>query len=128
MLGSGMRVAVPITLTDSEREKLSRLRSSRATPYRLQERATIVLLAAEGLDNTEIAGELGQNRGKVGRWRKRYAEKGLAGIEKDKCLASCRWVQKILGEGAIQAFCDFPAGYDDLSAAWADRTRLCSWP
>lgn len=79
-----MRVAPTVSLGDSEREKLCRLRSSRSTPYRLRERAAVVLLAAQGLNNTQIAAELGQDRGKVGRWRKRYAEKGLAGIEKDK--------------------------------------------
>jgi len=44
----------------------------------------MILLAAEGLDNTDIATRLEQDRGKVGRWRKRYAEMGWAGIEKDK--------------------------------------------
>ena len=44
----------------------------------------MILLAAEGLDNIDIATRLGQDRGKVGRWRIRYAEMGLAGIEKDK--------------------------------------------
>jgi len=46
-------------------------------------RARIVLLAAEGKDNKTIATELGTDRMLVGRWRKRYAEQGLVGIEKD---------------------------------------------
>jgi transposase len=49
----------------------------------LAERARIVLLAAEGLDNQEIANLMGISRQKVGRWRTRYAEEDFPGIEKD---------------------------------------------
>jgi transposase len=49
----------------------------------LVRRAQIVLLAAEGKENNVIAEELGVERTIVGRWRKRFAELGLAGIEKD---------------------------------------------
>jgi len=44
----------------------------------------MVLLAAQGVENREIAKVLQQDPGKVGRWRKRYAQQGLAGILKDK--------------------------------------------
>lgn len=50
---------------------------------RLAERAAIVLYAADGLENQEIAQRMGISRYKVSRWRQRYAEGGLAGIEKD---------------------------------------------
>ncbi len=43
----------------------------------------IVLAAAEGKDNHMIAEALGTDRLLVGKWRKRFAEQGLAGIEKD---------------------------------------------
>jgi transposase len=46
-------------------------------------RAKIVLLAAEGKQNKEIAEELNTDRLLVGKWRNRFAKKGLAGIEKD---------------------------------------------
>ncbi len=74
-----------IVLSDAERLKLVvRASRGRSATQRLKERARIILLAAEGLENKEIAVRLGQDPGKVGRWRKRYAEQGLAGIEKDK--------------------------------------------
>ena len=79
-----MRVAPTIVLSDSERLKLVRASKGRGSSQRLKERAQIILLAAEGLENKEIAVRLGQDPGKVGRWRKRYAEYGFAGIEKDK--------------------------------------------
>ena len=44
----------------------------------------MILLAADGLENQEIARRLKQEPGKVGRWRQRYARQGLAGILKDK--------------------------------------------
>jgi transposase len=46
-------------------------------------RARIVLAAAEGKDNQTIAEALKTDRLLVGKWRKRFAEKGLEGIEKD---------------------------------------------
>ena len=36
-----------------------------------------------GHDNTQIAEELGVGRVQVGRWRARYAQEGMAGIERD---------------------------------------------
>jgi transposase len=49
----------------------------------LAQRAQIVLLAAEGLQNKVIATELGVGRRTVARWRNRFADQRLAGIEKD---------------------------------------------
>ena len=50
---------------------------------RLAERAKIVLLADDGLENQQIAAKLGISCPKASRWRGRYARLGLAGIEKD---------------------------------------------
>jgi transposase len=47
------------------------------------QRAQIVLRAADGQRNQQIAAELGLDPGLVGRWRSRFAVQGLAGIEKD---------------------------------------------
>jgi len=78
-----MREAVAIKLSDSERQCLEQLRRGRRVPVRLAERAAIVLLAADGLENQDIAAQLGITRQKAGRWRSRYSAWGLAGIEKD---------------------------------------------
>jgi transposase len=78
-----MRVAKAITLTDEERDALTRWARGRSTPARLVLRARIVLAAAEGHENQEIAAELGCTRRTVGTWRNRFAEHRLAGIEKD---------------------------------------------
>jgi len=78
-----MRVAVSISLTKDERATLQRWARGRSTPARLVLRAKIVLRAADGKLNEEIAAELDTYPNVVGRWRKRFAQQGLAGIEKD---------------------------------------------
>ena len=78
-----MKKAPEITLTDQERLTLTRWSHGRSTPVRLMQRAKIVLLAAEGKMNKDIAGELGINPNTVVRWRSRFAHRGVAGIEKD---------------------------------------------
>jgi transposase len=50
-------------------------------PYREVVRAKIVLMAAEGLDNDQIAARLDTRREIVSKWRKRFFEDGLAGLE-----------------------------------------------
>lgn len=78
-----MRVAPVIVLDEKQREVLTRLARGRRTPVRLAMRARIVLLAADGLDNHEIAEHVGLGRVAVGRWRSRFSEGGLSAIEKD---------------------------------------------
>lgn len=78
-----MRAAPTIVLTSRERQKLEALSRSRSVARRLQERCAIILLAADGLENKVIAQRLGEDPGKVGRWRSRYSKHGLAGIERD---------------------------------------------
>ena len=78
-----MRIAPEIVLSEEERSELSKLTSSRLTSVRLNQRARIVLLAAEGLQNRQIAERLDIGRIQVARWRGRYAQMRLAGIERD---------------------------------------------
>jgi transposase len=78
-----MRRAVEIVLTNEEQIALTKLAKGRRTPVRLAERSRIVLLAAQGLENREIAEQVGVARGTVGTWRNRFAKSRLTGIEKD---------------------------------------------
>lgn len=78
-----MRRACEVTPTDEDRTILERWSRSRSTEARLVERARIVLLAAEGRENKDIAIELGITRATVARWRHRFAARGIAGIQKD---------------------------------------------
>jgi transposase len=78
-----MRVAPEIVLTSEERAELMKLVRSSLTSVRLAQRARIVLLAAQGLQSKAIAAQLAVGRVQVSRWRERYAELRLAGIERD---------------------------------------------
>jgi len=78
-----MRIAPEIVLTEKERSELTKLTRSKRTSVRLALRARIVLLAADGLHNKEIAARLAIRRVQVARWRQRYTEKQLTGIECD---------------------------------------------
>jgi transposase len=78
-----MRTARQIELLDVERVTLTKWSRGRSTPARVVLRAKIVLLAAEGRTNQEIAQALGTSRKTVGLWRTRFAEQRLAGIQKD---------------------------------------------
>src|SRR5450631_2925081 len=80
---SRVRVAPEIVLSDEEREVLDDLIRSKLTSVRLALRARIVLLAAQGLQNKDIALALDVGRIQASRWRERYLESGLEGIERD---------------------------------------------
>lgn len=69
-----------ITLSDADRAELRRRARCYTLPHAEVVRAKIVLLAAEGLENTLIAGRLDVHVGVVSRWRKRFAEEGLGGL------------------------------------------------
>ena len=61
-----MRVAPKIMLTTEEEKTLTRLSRSNTASVRVARRAQIVLLAAAGLDNKEIAAKLNVGRVQVG--------------------------------------------------------------
>ncbi len=69
-----------VTLTASQRRVLEgRVRRPTAQQRELV-RARIVLAAADGQQNTQIAGRLGVAVNTVSKWRKRFVEAGLAGL------------------------------------------------
>jgi len=80
----GLRVALNIVLSEEEQSELTQLVRSKLTSVRLAQRARIVLLAAEGNQNTVIAAQLSLGRVQVARWRERYAQHRLAGIERGR--------------------------------------------
>ena len=74
------RPLAPLTLSEPEREELQAIMRSRSQPQSLATRARIVLMAAEGESNTDIAERLGLSKPTVGIWRKRYVTQRLAGL------------------------------------------------
>jgi transposase len=70
-----------IQLTTEERTFLEQQARRYTLPYRDVMRAKIVLLAAQGHGNDEIAARLDSRREIVSKWRKRFFEERLAGLE-----------------------------------------------
>ncbi|MBX2813754.1 MAG: IS630 family transposase [Myxococcales bacterium] len=79
-----MRIAKSITLTSEERKHLQAWSRGSTTAYRLVLRARMILLAAEGKENKEIAAQLGCNVKTVGQWRNRFIEEGVESLKRDR--------------------------------------------
>ncbi len=78
-----MRVAQPIVLKEEVRRKLEQQARGRSTAARVVMRSRIVLLAADGLQNKQIAENLKVAPRMVGLWRGRFLELGVEGLLKD---------------------------------------------
>lgn len=70
-----------IHLTAEQRHALASKAAKYASPYRDVVRAKIILYAGQGLSNEEIALRLSLPRQVVSKWRKRFYQEGLAGLE-----------------------------------------------
>jgi transposase len=69
--------AAPLSITDGQREVLAALLRSQTAPVRQVRRAEALLLAADGVSNTEIAERCDATRATVLAWRKHFEEHGL---------------------------------------------------
>lgn len=70
----------PLTITDDEREVLERWSRRPKSPHSIAQRARIVVLAADGLSNKDVAERVGVNPATVVKWRKRFLERRLDGL------------------------------------------------
>ena len=78
-----MRVAQPIVLEADVRQKLEQQARGRSTAARVVLRSRIVLLAADGLQNKQIAATLNVAPRMVTLWRGRFLKQSIAGLLKD---------------------------------------------
>jgi transposase len=74
------RSATTVELSPGQRQELERLSHTPSTANQLAQRARIVLRAAEGASNRQIAAELGLSLPTVGQWRTAFAAKGTGGL------------------------------------------------
>ena len=75
------RSSDPIELSRDERCELEAIAARLTAPFRLVQRARIVLYAAQGLTNVEIAGRLDTAPEVVAKWRRRFRLERLEGLE-----------------------------------------------
>jgi transposase len=78
-----MRIAAPVELSPEQRTALESMARQRSLPLRVVERARVVLLAADGLENKQIARRLHSTQEKAARWRKRFLAGGITALQKD---------------------------------------------
>src|SRR6476646_10518725 len=76
-----MPAAIPIEVTASQQRKLKRIVKAKTSSQRDVFRARIILGLAQGLSHDEIAKEQSVSLLAIGRWRKRWAAKGLEGLQ-----------------------------------------------
>jgi len=70
-----------VTLSGEERRALEATSRSYTLPYYQVVRAQMVLLAADGMANDEIARRLNTSREVVSKWRKRFVQERAAGLD-----------------------------------------------
>src|SRR2546430_15679456 len=76
------KLALPVTLTEPDQAQLQEWVRAQYTPQQVVLRARIVLCAAQGMQDLEIANELSVNRHTAGLWRRRFRPESLgAGLE-----------------------------------------------
>lgn len=77
----GRRSPFVVVLSSEDRALLEERARSRIVPHASVVRARIVVLAAQGMQNVDIALHVGVCVDAVSRWRKRFSEEGVNGLE-----------------------------------------------
>ncbi len=119
-----MRVARPVVLDKQEKGVLEQLSRGRSLPARLVERTRIVLRAAAGMQDQQIASELGITPEKAARWRNRYLDGGIRALEKD---ASRPGRSRTITEASTAAVIEKTTQEKPLNAThWSTRTMAAA--
>src|SRR5450756_1169460 len=72
------KAAAPLVMSPGQREALTVLARSSTSAHREVQRAKVLLLAADGVANSQIASKVGVTPVTVRSWRDRFASEGLA--------------------------------------------------
>ena len=105
MAGSPFRIELSL----EQRIELEHRARSYTAPYWQVVRAKVVLMAADGVANNEIAARLGTSAQVVHRWRKRFSEEGLDGLaDRDRSGRPRTFGASVVAEVKVLA-CDLPA-------------------
>jgi transposase len=91
----------PLTVLPADQEKLELLARRPKTAQRMALRSKIVLRAAQGLANQEIARQLDVTGTTVGKWRERYRIRGMEGLGDDPRPGTPRKITDTQVEAAV---------------------------
>jgi len=118
------RVAPTIILAPEEREALNKIVRTHRSEQRMAQRARIILMASEGLQNQRIAEQLSVSFGVVSKWRSRFAESRLDGLADHERPGTPRRYGHDERLAVIRASCRRPA----VESHWSirDVTRTLS--
>jgi transposase len=118
--GDGMLpAAVPVTLTASERKTLKKRVRGAKTCWRDRLRAQIVLEAARGRSNARIAAGLGVAVDTARKWRGRFAELGLPGLEDRHRSGRPRVISEADRAAVVALACQLPADTGVPLSRWS---------
>ena len=108
-----------VRLSTAEWSELTRRCRSYTAPHAVVARARIVLLAAEGWANVDIAAEVGVHVDVVSRWRKRFWEEGIAGLaDRSRSGRPRSFPAEVVAQVKAMA-CEAPARRDVPLARWS---------
>jgi transposase len=100
------------------------LREAVACPARVVERARIVLRGADGLQDKQIAQELGITPEKVARWRNRFLDGGIIALQKDAPRSGRK---RTITEERVKRVVDMTVGHEPAGAThWSTRTMAAA--
>lgn len=117
------RVLPAIVLTDAEAETLRAWARRRKTEQALALRARIVLACAKGQSNSAVAEMLGVSREMVGKWRQRFVEDGVEGLQDGHRSGRPRMVSDDqVSEVIARTLEQMPAG----ATHWSTRSMAAS--
>ena len=108
-----------ITPSEADRAELQRRARCYTLPHAGVIRAKIVLLAADGLENTVIAGRLDVHVGVVSTWRKRFAQEGMSGLaDRQRSGRPRMFAAAVVAEVKAMA-CEPPEDRDVPQSRWS---------
>jgi len=105
-------------LQASERARLKKRADGHKTPYQDRLRARIVLLAARGRPNAQIAAQLGITTDTARTWRTRFAEHRLAGLADRPRAGRPRRISALERAEVCALACQLPAATGVPLAHW----------
>jgi len=95
------RPKLPLQLLPADKEKLLLLARRPKTAQRVALRSQIVLRAAEGHSNQDIARRLGISGATVGKWRERFRSEGMEGLSDEPRPGAPRKITDVQVEEAV---------------------------
>jgi transposase len=108
-----------VVLSAEDRSELQRRTRCYSLAHGRVVRARIVLLAAEGRANVEIAAEVGVHVDVVSRWRKRFCEEGIGGLDDRGRSGRPRSFGPEVVAGVKAMACEAPAARDVPLSRWS---------